>query len=32
MLTDTKRSNNIQKSIKFGWKIRIQHKLDKQDS
>ena len=32
ILTDTRRSKNIQKKRKFGWKIRIQHGLDKQDS
>ena len=32
ILTDTKRSKNIQKRRKFGWKIRIQHSPDKQDS
>ena len=34
ILTDTKGSKNkiIQKKRKFGWKIRIQHRLDKQDS
>ena len=31
-LTDTRRSKNIQKKVKFDWKIRIQHRLDKQDS
>ena len=31
-LTDIRRSNNIQKKIKFGWKIRIQYRSDKQDS
>ena len=25
ILTDTGKSKNIQKNIKFGWKIRIQH-------
>ena len=32
ILTDTRRSKNIQKKRKFGWKIRIQHRLDKQHS
>ena len=32
MLTNTRRSKNIQKKIKFGWKIRIQHRPDTQDS
>ena len=32
ILTDTRRSKNIQKKRKFGWKIRVQHRLDKQDS
>ena len=32
LLTVTRRSKNIQKKIKFGWKIRIQDKLDNQDS
>ena len=34
ILTDTKGSKNkiIQKKRKFGWKIRIQHRLDKEDS
>ena len=32
ILTDTRRSNNIKKIIKFGWKIGIQHRLDKQGS
>ena len=32
ILTDTRRSKNIQKKRKFGWKIRIQQGLDKQDS
>ena len=32
ILTDTKGSKNIQKKRKFGWKIRIEHRLDKQDS
>ena len=32
ILTDTRRSNNIKKIIKFGWKIRIQQRLGKQDS
>ena len=32
MLTDTRRFNNIKKIIKFGWKIGIQHRLDKQGS
>ena len=29
VLTDTRRSNNIQKK-KIGWKIKIQHRPDKQ--
>ena len=32
ILTDTKRSKNVQKTKKFGWEIRIQHRPDKQDS
>ena len=32
MLTYIRVSKNIQKKIKFGWKIRIQHGPDKQDS
>ena len=32
ILTDTKRSKNVQKKKKFGWEIRIQHRPDKQDS
>ena len=32
ILTDTRRSKNIQKNIKFDRKIRIQHRPDKQDS
>ena len=32
ILTDTRRSKNIQKKRKFGSKIRIQHRLDNQDS
>ena len=32
VLTDTRRSKNIQKNIKFVWEIRIKETLDKQDS
>ena len=32
ILTDTRRSKNIQKGRKVGWKIRIQHRPKKQDS
>ena len=32
VLTDTRRSNNIKKIIKFGLKIRIQHRLHKKGS
>ena len=32
ILTDTGRSENIQKERKFGWKIGIQHRPDKQNS
>ena len=32
ILTYAKRSKNFQKNIKFGWKIRIQHRPDKQGS
>ena len=31
ILTDTRRSKKIQKSIKFGHKIRTQHGADNQD-
>ena len=31
ILTDTRRFN-LQRKIKFGWKIRTQHRPDKQDS
>ena len=30
--TDTKRSKNIQKNVKFVWKIRTQQRPNKQDS
>ena len=30
ILTDIRRSKNIEKTVKFGW--RIQHKPDKEDS
>ena len=30
ILTDTRRFKNIQKETKFGWKIRIQQRPDKQ--
>ena len=32
ILTDTRRSKNIQKNVKFVWKIRTQHRPNKQDS
>ena len=32
ILTDTRKSKNIRKKIKFGWKIRIQLRPDNQDS
>ena len=32
ILTDTRKSKNIQEKIKFGWKIRIEHRPDNQDS
>ena len=32
ILTDTRKSKNIPKKIKFGWKIRIQLRPDNQDS
>ena len=32
VLTDTRRSKNIQKNVKFVWKIRTQHRPNKQDS
>ena len=32
ILTDDRRSKNIQKNMKFGWKIRIQQRPDKQDT
>ena len=32
ILTDTRRSMNFQKRRKFGLKIRIVHRPDKQDS
>ena len=32
ILTDAMRSKNIQKNMKFGWKIRIQQRPDKQDT
>ena len=32
ILTDTRKSKNIQKKIKFGWKIRNQHRLNNHDS
>ena len=31
-LTDTRRSKNIQKYVKFGWKTRTQRRLDGEDS
>ena len=30
--TDVRRSKNIQKNIKFGWKIGIQQRPDRQDT
>ena len=32
ILTDTRRSKNIQKNVKFFGKIRTQHRPNKQDS
>ena len=32
ILTDTRRSKNIKKNIKFVWKTRTQHRPNKQDS
>ena len=32
VLTDTRRSKNIQKNLKFVWEIKIKETLDKQDS
>ena len=32
ILTDAKESKNIQKKRKFGWKLRIQHRWENQDS
>ena len=32
ILTDTRKSKNIQEKIKFGRKIRIEHRPDNQDS
>ena len=32
ILTDTRRSKNIQKNVKFVWKIRTQHRPNKQGS
>ena len=29
ILTDIRRAKNIQTNIKFGWRIRIQHRPDK---
>ena len=32
ILTDTRRSKNIQKNVNCFWKIRTQHRPNKQDS
>ena len=32
ILTDTRKSKNIQKKIKFGWKIRNHHRPHNHDS
>ena len=32
ILTDAKKSRNIQNKRKFGWKIRIQYRRENQDS
>ena len=32
ILTDSRKSKNIQKNVKFVWKIRSQHRPNKQDS
>ena len=32
ILTDAKESKNIKKKRKFGWKLRIQHRRENQDS
>ena len=32
LLTNTRKSKNIQNKKKFGWKIRIQHRPHNQDS